>query len=79
MFLDLFNLSTFLIPRQYIPSLSMQMKHRLLIMEDVIEMRYRRMSFGKTEEHEGDEDDMKEDEEMDDKNKTKLEIKDVPL
>lgn len=28
-FIDLFNLSTFLIPRHYIPELTLQMKHTL--------------------------------------------------
>ncbi len=32
-FLDLFNLSTFLIPRQYFPKLTTRMKHRLSILE----------------------------------------------
>ena len=32
-FLDLFNLSTFLIPRDYIPHLNRSMKRRLSIME----------------------------------------------
>lgn len=33
-FIDLFNLSTFLIPRDYIPPLSRQMKMRLSIMDE---------------------------------------------
>jgi len=33
-FLDLFNLSTFMVPRKYIPPLSRQMKNRLSIRED---------------------------------------------
>lgn len=33
-FLDLFNLSTFILPRKHIPPLSRQMKSRLSIRED---------------------------------------------
>ena len=34
-FLDLFNLSTFILPRKYIPPLSRHMKTRLSIREDL--------------------------------------------
>jgi len=36
-FVDLFNLSTFLIPRDKIPPLTPAMKRRLSIMEDIAE------------------------------------------
>jgi tryptophan 2,3-dioxygenase len=36
-FVDICNLSTFLIPRSYIPALSVKMKKRLSIMDDLIE------------------------------------------
>lgn len=36
-FVDLFNLSTFLIPRDCIPTLTASMKRKLSIMEDIIE------------------------------------------
>lgn len=36
-FLDLFNLSTFLIPRKYIPPLSQAMKRKLSILENMVE------------------------------------------
>ncbi len=36
-FVDLFNLSTFLLPREYIPPLTPVMKRRLSIMEDIPE------------------------------------------
>ena len=34
-FIDLFNLSTFLIPRHYIPELSLEMKHALTHSKDM--------------------------------------------
>lgn len=34
-FLDLFNLSTFIIPRSYVPPLTQQMKYRLSLVEAV--------------------------------------------
>lgn len=37
MFLDLFNLSTFLIPRGYIPPLTSHMKSKLSISRDIIQ------------------------------------------
>ncbi len=36
-FVDLFNLSTFLIPRNCIPPLTLEMKRRLSVMEDIPE------------------------------------------
>lgn len=36
-FMDICNLSTFLIPRDYIPPLTARMKKRLSIMEDIAE------------------------------------------
>jgi len=49
-FLDLFNLSTFLVPRDMIPPLSRRMKSRLSLMEEQKALR----NLKKTDEHESD-------------------------